>query len=335
MQTISPACRELLLQSRHHAPMYGDRLANHLPMALLALDRLGADADTMRRFAGRYASKLVPASCAGSARDPHDVLGSSGDYPRFLNFFDDRIREAGVEAVLRDWVPVLMPGLAASAFHAMIRLAYAIEGGLEAEIARALAYWAAEYAPLPLSLEPGEGTLDEIAARLRARTADHVFKPGIIIDKMIEIAWSPALAGPVLQPFAAPSLRGIARFAMQVYAAREDFTLLHILTGCHAFRIVQHYASDTALARRYLWQAALAAWLTVPAASANGAQAGDDGFDASEDAIAARAVLSSDDHVIKFCYSALCEHREYGDAAYLRLAARKLAFDRKTLVVQS
>jgi hypothetical protein len=324
MPTMSAACRELLLQSRHHAPLYGDRLANHLPMALLALDRLGADAAIMQRFADRYASKLVPAASSSSGRDPHDVLGSRGDYPRFVSFFEDRIREAGADAVLRDWVPVLMPGLAASAFHALIRLAYAIEGGIEDEIARALAYWASEYAPLPLSLEPGEGSLDEIAARLLAKVADHVFKPGIIIDKMLEIAWDPALAGPVVQPLAAPSLREIARFALRVYAEREDFTLLHLVTGCHAFRIVQRYASDTALARRYLWQAVLAGWLTVAIGSKKGTPAEADGADAGEETIAARALLSSDDHVIKLCYSALCEYREYADPGYLRVAARKL-----------
>jgi hypothetical protein len=205
---------------------------------------------------------------SSSELDPHDVLGSSGDYPRFVSFFQDRIREAGVDAVLHDWVPVLIPGLAASAFHAMIRLAYAIEGGLEDEIALALAYWASEYAPLPLALEPGEGSLEQIAGRLRAKLADHVFKPGIIIDRMLEIAWDQALAGAVVQPAAAPSLRDIARFALQAYAEREDFTLLHIVTGCHAFRIVQRYANDKALARRYLWQAALAAWLTVVAVPA-------------------------------------------------------------------
>lgn len=51
MNVISGACAELRAESRHHAPLYGDRLANHLPMALVALDRLGADAATMRRFA--------------------------------------------------------------------------------------------------------------------------------------------------------------------------------------------------------------------------------------------------------------------------------------------
>jgi hypothetical protein len=336
MRTMSDECHALLRQSLAYGPLYGNRLANHLPMALLALDRLGADAATMRRFADGYARKLLPAAVSSSELDPHDVLGSSGDYPRFVSFFQDRIREAGVDAVLHDWVPVLIPGLAASAFHAMIRLAYAIEGGLEDEIALALAYWASEYAPLPLALEPGEGSLDQIAGHLRAKLANHVFKPGIIIDRMLEIAWDQALAGAVVQPAAAPSLRDIAHFALQAYTQREDFTLLHIVTGCHAFRIVQRYANDKALARRYLWQAALAAWLTVVAVPAGRKQEPvqesvqervPDGGEPGEGEIAARAVLSSDDHVIKLCHSALCEYREYGDPGYLRVAARKLELD--------
>jgi hypothetical protein len=282
----------LLLQSRSHAPLYGNRLANHLPMALLALDR----------------------------------LGSSGDYPRFVRFFQDRIREAGIDAVLHDWVPVLMPGLAASAFHGMIRLAYAIEGGLDDEIALALAYWASEYASLPLPLEPAEGSLEQIAGRLRTALSGHVFKPGIIIDKMLEIAWGPALAGAAVQPAAAPALRDIAGFALQAYTQREDFTLLHIVTGCHAFRIVQAYASDKALARRYLWQAALVAWLTVVVAPGK-QQAPRADRALEEEDIAARALQSRDDHVIKLCHSALCEYREYGDAGYLQVATRKLQLD--------
>jgi hypothetical protein len=116
-----------------------------------------------------------------------------------------------------------------------------------------------------------------------------VFKPGIIIDKMLELAWGPALAGAAVQPADAPALRDIARFALQAYAQREDFTLLHIVTGTHAFRIVHAYANDQALARRYLWQAALAAWLSVVVAPGK-RQALQTGALLAEQDIAARAV---------------------------------------------
>jgi hypothetical protein len=322
MGGISQACNDLLAGGRRFAPLYGNRLANHLPMALVALDRLGADAATMQAFASHYAGRLVAAADARAALDPHDYLGSAGDYPRFVLFFEERIGESGADAVVRDWVPVLLPGLAASAFHAIIRLAYAIEAGAEEEIARALAFWASEYATLPLSLDPAAGSLGDIAARLRGKVAGHVFKPGIIIDKMQEIAWHPALAGPVIQPGQAPALADIAGFALEAYALHEDFTLLHVVTGCHAFRLVERFANDKALARRYLWQAAVAAYLTVSPRAVQDAPAG---CDLTTDAIARLATRATDDHVVKLCYSALCEYRQYGNARYLQVACRKLA----------
>jgi hypothetical protein len=324
MNSISQACSELLAEARRYAPLYGNRLANHLPMALVALDRLGADAATMRAFATRYAQRLLPAQQAFAVLDPHDYLGSSGDYPRFVRFFEERIRESGTEAVLADWVPVLVPGLAASAFHAMIRLAYAIEAGTAGEVAQALAYWASEYVTLPFSLDPAEGTLDDIAARLRAQVDGHVFKPGIIIDKMQEIAWHPALAGVAVQPEVAPGLRDIAQFGLAAYCRQEDFTLLHVVTGCHAFRLLQPYVHDAALARRYLWQAVASAWLTVPQAQCEPARECMPGGGTAGE-LALMATKASDDHAIKLCYSALCEYREYGDPRYLQAAWRKLA----------
>jgi hypothetical protein len=173
-----------------------------------------------------------------------------------------------------------------------------------------------------LSLDPADGSLGEIAARLHARVVGHVFKPGIIIDKMLEIAWHPALAGPVIQPERAPALRDIAGFALEAYLRHEDFTLLHMVTGCHAFRLIEGYASDRALARRYLWQAAVAAYLTV--SSQVSAMEEATGCALGTDAIARLATRASDDHVIKLCYSALCEYRQYGNSGYLRAAWRKL-----------
>jgi hypothetical protein len=325
MSGISQACGDLLAGGWRFAPLYGNRLANHLPMALVALDRLGAGAPTMQAFADHYALRLVPAAQASAALDPHDYLGSAGDFPRFVRFFEERIGESGVDAVLRDWVPELLPGLAASAFHSMIRLAYAIEAGADEEIAHALAFWASEYATLPLSLDPAEGSLADIAARLRDKVAGHVFKPGIIIDKMLEIAWHPALAGAVVQPQQAPSLGDIAGFALEAYGRHEDFTLLHVVTGCHAFRLVERFVNDKALARRYLWQAAVAASLTITPRAGDAAHDEPANCGTAPEDLARLATQATDDHVIKLCYTALCEYRHYGDGRYLEIARRKLA----------
>ncbi|TFW27581.1 questin oxidase family protein [Massilia horti] len=323
--SISQACSKLLADTRHYAPMYGHRQANHLPMALVALDRLGADPPTLSGFAERYVRRLRLRPAARAALDPHEYLGSADDFARFAAFFEQRISESGLDAVLRDWMPVLMPGLAGAAFHALIRFGYAVDTAIEGEIAHALAFWASEYVCLPLSLDPAQGTLEEIAVRLRSRVASYTLEPGIITDKLLEISWHPALAGPVLQPKEPPGLEQIARFALEAYRKHADFTLLHVLIACHAFRLALPYASDKALALRYMWQGALVAYLTVVPPAQPGEQDLLPDAELTERDIAALAMRAEDDHVTRLCYAALSEWRQYGEPAYLQVAARSLA----------
>jgi hypothetical protein len=120
-------------------------------------------------------------------------------------------------------------------------------------------------------------------------------------------------------------LPDVARFALQVYWQREDFTLLHVVTGCHAFRLVLPFTHDRAMAVRYLWQAVLVACLTVAWPPKEREALPPEYGQLTADAIASLAVRSADDHLIKLCYSALCEYREYGNDRYLWAAGRKLA----------
>jgi hypothetical protein len=317
---VSNACTELLEQGRRFGPLYGPRLANHLPMALIALDRLGADGATMQAFAEGYSKKLRLLVDEPGVADPRDCLGTGQHFPQLVRHFRQRVDADGLDAVMREWVPLLVPGLAASAFHAMIRLAYAIDAGDEAEAVHALAYWVVDYVPMPLSMNATDAAPAGIAARLAAAVEGHVFGPGIIIDRMLEIARHPAVAAAATQPRQI-SLRDAAQFALAAYSEREDFTLLHTVTGCHAFRLLLPWAGDEERALRYLWQAVLMAYLAVEQRSASAAPPIPQ---LSEAEIAARARDSRDDHVIKLCYSALCEYRTWGDERYLRAARRKV-----------
>ena len=63
MEELSRAeLHHILAMYRQFEPLYGDRLANHLPMAIVALRRLGADASAIHGFSRAYAK--------GSGRAP-------------------------------------------------------------------------------------------------------------------------------------------------------------------------------------------------------------------------------------------------------------------------
>lgn len=321
MNGVSDACSELLAGARRSAPQYGPRLTNHLPMALVALDRMGASAAAMQAFAAHYATRLVPFADEPGAVDPLEHLGTGKHYAQIARHFRGRIDAAGSVAVLRDWVPVLLPGLATAAFHAMIRLAYAVDAEDDAQIALALAYWVTGHKPLPASMATADDSPGRIAATLAAAVGGHVFEPGNIGDRMRQLAAHPALAAMAIQPKQL-SLRDIAQFSIGAYAAREDFTNLHTVTGCHAFRLLLPFAADQQLALRHLWQAVLVAYLTTVHPDKGPSPAV---LIRSMDEIRALACASLNDHVIKICYTSLCEYREYGDDRYLAVASRNVA----------
>ncbi|MBB3223289.1 questin oxidase family protein [Pseudoduganella umbonata] len=311
---ISSACSALLADARCHGPLYGPGFSNHLPMALIALDRMQAPPAVLERFAAEHRKRLQPAGAAEPVADPLAWLGRHSNYAGLERFFAAAVDADGEEAVLRHWLPVLMPGLAAAGFHAMIRLAYALEARHRGELCAALAFWVLAYKPVPVPAGRTDEAIDAIAARIAAATGDGSGAGPTIGSRMAAVERNPALAG--AQP-ATLALRDVAAFALGAFHASADFMLLHTVTACHAFRSVAGYVEEEEAALRQLWQAVLVAWL---AAERTGRAAVPTRAGWNE--IEASAIQSPDDHVIKLCYTARAEHAEYGDARYLEIAAR-------------
>ncbi|MDE2277139.1 MAG: DUF4243 domain-containing protein, partial [Burkholderiales bacterium] len=148
----SPVLRRWLGANLAFDAEYGDRLSNHLPMALMALQRLGADDARLHAFAQGYAARLRPAPRsawrpAGEAWVSR--LGHRGAWPAYRQLFAQWLLRAGVPGVLEAALPRLLPGCAGAAFHGLIRTAYAVQAGECQELADALAHWACVWQPLP------------------------------------------------------------------------------------------------------------------------------------------------------------------------------------------
>jgi len=124
---------------------YQGGLSNHLPMALLALQRLGAGPERLREFAATYQARLRPAPAA-EPWPPGDAwaarLGQSQAWAPYRDLFTQWLDHEPAAAVLRQALPVLMPGCGAAAFHGLIRTAAAVQAAHRRELADALAYWA-------------------------------------------------------------------------------------------------------------------------------------------------------------------------------------------------
>ena len=133
-------------------------LANHLPMVLVALHRMGASDERLEAYCHIYHKQNglvpVPEPIGEITRDNwREFLGQREREGDYRTFFAGEVARLGATPAALLYLPELMPGMAASATHAFMRMAYATMTDSDEETGVALAYWAATY----LSLGPSRG----------------------------------------------------------------------------------------------------------------------------------------------------------------------------------
>jgi hypothetical protein len=240
--------------------------------------------------------------------------------------FRRRAEDAGSDVLVGDVFPVVADGVAAAAFHGLIRLAYGIETGHRVEIASALATLCSRHAPLGISLDaaPEVASAEAGFVRIAAALGGTRFTGQGIIGRMqaaaADLHFVASLSCPALPPLAL--LEDLARVAIRLYWQTGDFTVLHLVTTAHAARIVfgRYPQLATKQAVEALWLAACAAYASI------GAPAPQLPSPPAElpdwPAICAGAVACNDDHVVKMTYTCRCEETHYGDPLYRAAAAR-------------
>ena len=325
---------ELLERPRPFDPEYRGGLSDHLPMALVALSRMGASPERLRSFARHYERRLEPAAPPGQVLSTETFrrhLGHRAHYPDFLATLQQRIASQQWPQILRDVLPVLMPGCAAAAFHPLIRLSFAIETQTSSEMAIALAYWASRFLRLGGNAVEAQSPLSPDPKALLQRLADDTgFKHRPDQDSLIDAEMKRATSSPEFAPvmfwleIMPDTMQRLARAVLEVYAATADFTALHMVTAVQAARIVLPCCGAPETATRYLWQAIAAAYLSIgkPAIPEMPAL---DPVDAPEwPSILEAACEAEDEHVIKIVYSCWAEHAAYNDPLYRAVAGRAI-----------
>lgn len=318
--------RELLAEAGKYQPEYGNGLAMHLPMVLIALQQLQASDDKLRHTLSDNSDEFETVTThtdAIAANDFQSNLGQWHQYPAYLSYFRQQIEKSDVEQVLRQHCDLLLPGLAASAFHAVIRLAYAIEIKHPEEIAIALAYWAARYQVFETSEQQVALNLEQILASVAQLGVEHHFSPGIIVERMDEIGLLLKQGQQTIQPVTI-NYEQIRQFVLKAFYAQDDFTLLHTVTGCSAFSKILPFASNQQSALRYLWQAIVVAYLSTGLSFKSQALPLQTVTLDMFTVLKPLALQSDGSHEIKLYYTCLCEYLSCGDSGYYWLAKRAL-----------
>jgi Questin oxidase-like len=226
--------------------------------------------------------------------------------------------------VLGQALPGLMPGVAAAAFHGPIRVAYALAANHADELADALAYWSCRW--FECGAADGAGSNADTQAVLNTLDLNaELTHDGLIARQMAQAAAHPRFAPAIARwrVDAHITLPRLAMLAAERYAARAEFTVLHLVTSAHALRVLLPWldADERLPALRHYAGAAAAAWATLPRGSV--APTHSDILPWSQ--IVARAIESDDDHVIKLVDSCRELEAALGGAVWTRAASRAVA----------
>ncbi len=327
----------VLARARKDSVEFPHLLANHGPMVLVALDRMGASSERLTRWYGTYRDAHglppVPPPVAPIDGDGFDAaLGDRAREADWRAYFAEEVARLGLSAAIRTHLPRLVGGVGGSALHPLMRLAYAVLKGDDAEGAVALAYWATCHLPLPSAIGVAPDT-DDPAAVLAAVGAvpgirDYVPETDLLWHNIRAVGELPGFAGIVDRlAFGADTPRRMAETALAVYAATMDFSALHAVTGLHWVRLVASHLDDPEPLYRAFWQviAALVPKIGFPALPSADSLASLRLTPAPGwPEIFAAAIASDDEHDVSLVFSASQEEAVWGDPLYRVVAARRM-----------
>jgi hypothetical protein len=327
----------LLVEGRAFSAEFPLFLANHLPMVLVAMQRLGGSDKRLSEYFAWYREEnrlqpLPPSIAPITRANWQAALGDRARETDYRSFFHHEVPRLGARATVDAYLPRLLPGLTASATHGLMRLAYGVMREDDAEIATALGYWAATYLELGVAVGAAPTTADPVAVLLDMRNVEafrHVEpERDLLWHFMRAVAAKPEFAPIVDQLEIGPdAFQKVRAASLALFAGTMDFCALHALTGCHWLRLLHPVLPEPDLALRYFWQAIAALYPKIgfpdlPSQETLDAWRNCPCPDWAE--ISAAAVRSNDEHDLSLVFSAREEWKHYGDRLYQVVAARRI-----------
>ncbi|MFC3146673.1 questin oxidase family protein [Piscinibacterium candidicorallinum] len=292
-----------------YLPEYDDGLSSHLPMAIHALEQLGAPQAAIARFHDSYIGRLVPRAMSPVQTGGDDWLqlrGQPDAWPRLETLFQQRVRFMGAEAVLREAVPQLWSGVAAAAFHGLIRTAHAFESGVSEEIAAALAYWAWRWQPVRFGHRhglPNDARADlfsEWTLALRHSGLQFQSNQRLISERITQAcAHLDRLRNVPAYLEGAIKVQTVAQWAAREYLETRNFTVLHLITGCRAAQVLHPFWAPDPAAAGQLADALAAAYVGIGPMKRQVLQVRNMPWEQ----IRALAIDHEDEHVIKLVHA--------------------------------
>ena len=240
-------------------------LANHLPMILVALHRMGASDERLEAYCQIYrAERARSRSRTDGEITRHnwrEFLGQREREGDYRAFFTGEVARLGATPAAVRYLPELMPGHRGERApclhaHGLCDDDRQRRGNRESRSAigrRPISRSALRRAPAPTTDDPAEvlAFMYGPAAFRQVET-----ERDLLWHFMRAIAFKPEFAPVVdLMAIGPETHDRVARCSLALYAATLDFCALHAVTGTHWLRLIAPRTPDRAAPLRYFWQA--------------------------------------------------------------------------------
>ena len=317
-------------------PELNNGFSNHAPMCIEAMCAMGRS-DSVTPWFERYWRWLAPRPSRVARLTDDNWRGALGDVRRiedWFEYFRNELEDRPWHAVLDEWASRLAPGLMAAATHGVIRTGHATRAiaiednpARRRELADGLAYWAAEYLPLPakrhapVRAKPSEAIarVQMIPAEIRHGNFGSFTESLAQLDSFVpfketlDAVDTSGNASAFVSDLTATFARVFLANAHDVYTT---IAFVHAVTGPSSLRPMLTYLDDATAhaALGYGWQAAAAMYATF-GTSADLRRV--DEIKARDiDELIDRAIASGDEHAIKFTEVCLREYALNPDPAF-------------------
>ncbi len=145
---------ETLLNDQSYHIEFNVYLSNHVKHAVVALKGLGASSQRIKEYYDTYVKCTTYGYGLEPQRPSENIItqdnwqvyfGKHCSFTSYCQFFDQKEKELGMERLLGEYVPSLLPGCVGSLMHGTIHLGWALDSGNRWMIIEGLAYMAFSY----------------------------------------------------------------------------------------------------------------------------------------------------------------------------------------------
>lgn len=230
--------------SAHYSPVHSGSLTNHLPMYSSAMEAIGFETDKVHQLEQDYINRLDLKDMTKA----QDLTALEASYMALLPDYQQQLLEKGRDRTVRDFLEGRSKSMASGLFHGMIRLSFALKGGDDEELARALSYFHAISETLdlptdsPIADVPKEGWKTLMAKRM---TLELDFAGMPTMAKAANVLSQESLRDLITAIEVGPDTEKQLAFVFaNWYMITRDFFVLHVITGYEAMLSLKPYIDN-------------------------------------------------------------------------------------------